>query len=78
MSHGKLLGYVRVSTFEQNPGRQLDGQTLHKTFIDKISGKSRKRPQLDALLDYAREGDTILVHRSSAPEPALWRKLISY
>ena len=62
MSHGKLLGYVRVSTFEQNPGRQLEGQTLHKTFIDKISGKSRKRPQLDALLDYAREGDTILVH----------------
>jgi DNA invertase Pin-like site-specific DNA recombinase len=62
MSHGKLLGYVRVSTFEQNPGRQLEGQTLHKTFIDKISGKSRHRPQLNALLDYAREGDTILVH----------------
>ena len=62
MSHGKTVGYIRVSTFEQNPGRQLEGYTLDRTFIDKISGKSKKRPKLEEMLNYVREGDTILVH----------------
>lgn len=56
------MGYIRVSTLEQNPARQLEGCTLHKTFTDKASGKDVKRPQLDALLDYVREGDTVIVH----------------
>ena len=62
MSHGKTIGYIRVSTFEQNPGRQLEGYTLDRIFMDKIFGKSRKRPQLEEMLHYVREGDTILVH----------------
>lgn len=59
---GKKIGYIRVSHFEQNPERQLEGIRLHKKFIDKASGKNTVRPQLEALLDYAREGDTIVVH----------------
>lgn len=59
---GQRLGYVRVSTFDQNPERQLEGQKLDKVFLDRASGKNTSRPQLEALLDYAREGDTILVH----------------
>ena len=59
---GKKIGYIRVSTFEQNPERQLDKVELNKQFIDKASGKDVKRPQLDALLDYVRDGDTVVVH----------------
>lgn len=62
MMTGKHLGYIRVSSLDQNSERQLDGMTLDKTFTDKASGKDIKRPQLVALMDYAREGDTILVH----------------
>lgn len=59
----KKIGYVRVSSFDQNPERQLEGVTLNKKFIDKASGKSTSsRPQLEALLDYIRDGDTIVVH----------------
>lgn len=59
---GKKIGYIRVSTFDQNPERQLDGIELHKKFIDKASAKNMERPQLEALIDYARDGDTIVVH----------------
>ncbi|MBA4697787.1 MAG: recombinase family protein, partial [Legionella sp.] len=59
---GKKIGYIRVSSFDQNPERQLEGLSLHKIFIDKASGKSMARPQLEAMLDYARDGDTIIVH----------------
>jgi DNA invertase Pin-like site-specific DNA recombinase len=56
------IGYIRVSTIEQNTERQLDGVKLDKTFDDKASGSSTDRPQLIAMLDYARSGDTIHVH----------------
>lgn len=56
------IGYVRVSSFDQNPERQLDGLLLDKVFIDKASGKDIKRPQLAALLEYVREGDHIIIH----------------
>ncbi|MFI8609023.1 recombinase family protein [Pseudomonas sp. NPDC077649] len=56
------VGYVRVSSVDQNTERQLDGITLDKTFTDKASGKDTHRPQLQALLEYVREGDTIHVH----------------
>lgn len=56
------VGYVRVSTVEQNTDRQLDGVTVDKTFTDKASGGSKDRPGLEALLDYVREGDTVHVH----------------
>jgi DNA invertase Pin-like site-specific DNA recombinase len=59
---GKHIGYVRVSTFDQNTERQLDGVHLDKTFTDKASGKDTNRPQLKAALDYIREGDTLVVH----------------
>lgn len=60
--NGQRVGYVRVSTFEQNAERQLDGVELDRTFTDKASGKDTKRPQLDALLTFVRAGDTVLVH----------------
>lgn len=56
------IGYIRVSTIEQNTERQLDGVPLDKAFEDKASGSSTDRPQLNAMLDYARNGDTIHVH----------------
>ena len=59
---GHRIGYVRVSTFEQNTDRQLDGVQVDKTFTDKASGKDTARPQLEALLQFARDGDTVLVH----------------
>jgi DNA invertase Pin-like site-specific DNA recombinase len=59
---GQRVGYVRVSSFEQNPQRQLEGTALHRTFTDKASGKDTARPQLEALLAFVREGDTVLVH----------------
>jgi DNA invertase Pin-like site-specific DNA recombinase len=59
---GQNIGYIRVSTIEQNTSRQLEGLTLHKTFTDKCSGKDTNRPQLEALLDFIREGDTLYVH----------------
>jgi DNA invertase Pin-like site-specific DNA recombinase len=61
-SKGKLVGYVRVSTLDQNTDRQLDGVDLDKVFTDKASGKDVKRPQLQAALDYVREGDTLICH----------------
>jgi DNA invertase Pin-like site-specific DNA recombinase len=59
---GQRLGYVRVSTFDQNPERQLDDIEVDRVFTDKASGKDTRRPQLQTLLAFAREGDTIVVH----------------
>jgi DNA invertase Pin-like site-specific DNA recombinase len=60
--HSKRVGYIRVSTLDQNTERQLDWQELDKVFTDKASGKDTKRPQLQAALDYLREGDILVVH----------------
>ncbi|CAN7773348.1 recombinase family protein [Caballeronia sp. LjRoot31] len=60
--NGQRVGYVRVSTFEQNAVRQLDGIELDRTFTEKAPGKDTRRPQLDALLTLARNGDTVVVH----------------
>jgi DNA invertase Pin-like site-specific DNA recombinase len=57
--NGKRLGYVRVSTVDQNPERQLELLNANKVFTDKASGKDTQRPALMELLHYAREGDTI-------------------
>jgi len=59
---GQRLGYIRVSSADQNPARQLDHTLVDRTFLDHASGKDVKRPQLDVLLDYARSGDTVVVH----------------
>lgn len=53
---------VRVSTFDQNPKRQLEGTPVARLFTDKASGKDTQRPQLEALLGFARTGDTVVVH----------------
>ena len=58
----KVIGYVRVSSFDQNTDRQLEGTQTDKLFVDKASGKSTDRPQLAALLNYIRDGDTLVVH----------------
>ena len=60
--HGQRLGYVRVSTVEQNDARQLAGMVFDRTFADKASGKDTARPQLQAMLDFIREGDHLYVH----------------
>lgn len=59
---GKRIGYVRVSTVDQNPERQLEGIELHKKFIDYASAKNTDRPQLQALIEYIREDDILFVH----------------
>jgi DNA invertase Pin-like site-specific DNA recombinase len=63
-----LLGYARISTSEQLADLQHDalaaaGVPADKVFTDTASGRLDRRPQLDALLAYAREGDTIVVWR---------------
>ena len=60
-----ILGYVRVSTVEQNESRQMvtmEKYNVEKIFQEKVSAKDTNRPQLQELLDYAREGDTIIIH----------------
>lgn len=59
---GKVIGYVRVSTTDQNPDRQLEGVSVHKKFIDYASGSTMKRPELEKMMEYAREDDTIVIH----------------
>ena len=56
------VGYTRVSTIDQNLDRQLDGIKVDKVFADKVSGKNTRRPALEELMDYVREGDTVVVH----------------
>lgn len=59
---GQRIGYVRVSSFDQNPDRQLEHVQVDRAFTDKASGKDTQRPQLEALLGFVREGDTVVVH----------------
>lgn len=57
------IGYIRVSTAEQNTDRQLDGEQLTVTFTDKASGKNADRPQLQAMLaGNWPQGSVIVVH----------------
>jgi len=59
------VGYIRVSTAEQNEERQLESLKhleLYKIYIEKISAKDTKRPLLNQMLEYVREGDTIYIN----------------
>lgn len=59
------IAYVRVSTVEQNEARQIEALEkfgVEKWFTEKISAKDTNRPQLRAMLDFARKGDTIYIH----------------
>ncbi len=59
---GQRVGYTRVSSLDQNTDRQLDGVALNRTFTDNASGRSTARPQLEEMLAFVRDGDTVLVH----------------
>lgn len=59
------IAYVRVSTVEQNEARQIEALEkygIEKWFTEKVSAKDANRPQLQQMLDFAREGDTIYIH----------------
>ncbi|NSW84474.1 MAG: recombinase family protein [Syntrophothermus sp.] len=59
---GQRIGYIRISSFDQNPARQLEQTQVDRVFTDNASGKDSKRPELEALLAFVREGDTVVVH----------------
>ncbi len=62
------VAYIRVSTQEQNTGRQesaMQKEGVERVFIEKISGKNTDRPQLKAMMDFVREGDTLIVESYS-------------
>ncbi|HBR1507498.1 TPA: recombinase family protein, partial [Klebsiella quasipneumoniae subsp. quasipneumoniae] len=56
------IGYIRVSSIQQNTERQLADVTLDKVFEEKASGKNIERKQFRAMMDYVREGDTLHIH----------------
>lgn len=62
------IGYIRVSTAEQNTIRQevlMEELGVERIFMDKISGKSKDRPALKAMMSFVREGDTVIVESFS-------------
>lgn len=62
------VGYVRVSTAEQNPARQLElmkSLGVEKIYHEKISGKDTNRPQFNEMLSFLREGDILYVESFS-------------
>ena len=66
MEEKTYIGYVRVSSTDQNEARQLKalenfGKPMHRIFIDKCSGKNTDRPELRKMLDYVRDGDVVVV-----------------
>jgi DNA invertase Pin-like site-specific DNA recombinase len=56
------VGYVRVSSVDQNTVRQLDGVKEERVFIDKASGKDTARPKPEELIAFVREGYAVLRH----------------
>ena len=62
------VGYVRVSTKEQNTARQeilMEQLGVDKVYLEKVSGKNTNRPELKAMLEFVREGDTVVVESIS-------------
>ena len=60
-----IVGYVRVSTIEQNEDRQLvtmEKYNVEKVFSEKVSAKDTNREELNKMLDFVREGDTVVIH----------------
>lgn len=58
----KNVGYIRVSTVDQNESRQLDGAVLDEVFTDKTSGSTANRPALQEMIKYVRKGDIVHIH----------------
>jgi len=62
------IGYIRVSTHEQNEMRQIEmmkEKGIDKLFIDKCSGKNTNRPELKNMLEFIREGDNLYIESFS-------------
>lgn len=62
------IGYIRVSTEEQNTARQevmMRELGVDEVFVDRLSGKNTDRPQLKAMLGFVRKGDTVVVESIS-------------
>ena len=62
------IGYVRVSTLEQNTARQevlMQELGVEQVYIDHMSGKSLDRPELRRMMNYVRQGDTVIVESIS-------------
>src|SRR4029453_13264959 len=72
------VGYVRVSSVDQNTVRQLDGIEVERTFTDTASGKDTARPKLDEMLAFVRAGDTVILHSMArlAPRPHALRRIV--
>lgn len=61
MKFRKKIGYIRTNPIDQNLKNQLKGLDLDKIFLDQTSGKSINRPQLEAMIAYAKKGDIVFV-----------------
>ena len=62
------IGYIRVSTAEQNTARQevlMEQLSVDQVYIDKMSGKNTNRPELERMMNFVREGDTVIVESIS-------------
>lgn len=62
------LGYIRVSTKEQNVVRQellMNQLNVEKVYMEKVSGKNTNRPRLKEMINFAREGDVVVVESIS-------------
>lgn len=62
------IGYIRISTAEQNTARQevlMKELSVDNVFIDRMSGKNTNRPELQRLMNFVREGDTVIVESIS-------------
>ena len=59
---GQKIGYIRVSTVDQNTDRQLAYIELDKVFEEKVSAKTANRPKLQQMLGHIRESDEIYIH----------------
>ncbi|WP_026529045.1 recombinase family protein [Butyrivibrio sp. VCD2006] len=65
MAKGQHIAYVRVSTVEQNEARQVEALKRHdidRWFTEKTSGKNTNRSELQRMLEFVREGDTVYIH----------------
>ena len=62
------IGYIRISTAEQNTARQevlMKELEVDNVFIDRMSGKNTNRPELQKMMNFVREGDTVIVESIS-------------
>ena len=62
------VGYIRVSSYDQNTLRQeviMNDLEVERIYIEKISGATKDRPELKAMLDFVREGDVVIVESIS-------------